>query len=295
MMHAGTWCEDYSQLRHLRSLAQLNLDLSAFTQLEVIEALPHLRSLSVARCPIARAKWPYLALARNLRELNVAHTSFTDCTVLASNGATAEMVDAPSSGDQMPTMQIIVTEAYDVEDDDDDSGDEEGEDHDVPGRQPNITQEETRPASASRRARTREGLTRLERLDLDGCYIQERGMRGLAALPSLKYLSIRQVTSFASAVMAMAAANHTHAHAYATLTCVATPAHTQHERDGQVPSMGDLSPLASCGGLRYLYLDQDQVPSHMLHNLHSLLPQLTIHASPSYHSPSSSSSTASSS
>lgn len=239
---AGTWCEDYSQLRQLRSLVELNLDLSAFAQLEVIESLPHLRTLSLARCPIARAKWAYLALARNLRELNVAHTSFTDCTVLSGPDPhglapvpSSDDVSTISSGRPLAndgdeeeqrapatTTRIVVTEPYDHNND-------EGDDND--------NDDGTRAVATT--SQQREALTGLERLDLDGCHVHEKGMCGLKYLASLKYLSIRQVSS-----------------------------------------IGDLSTLAGCGGLRYLYLDQDQVPSHLLHHLQSLIPKLTIHVSP---------------
>jgi Leucine-rich repeat (LRR) protein len=181
---------------------ELNLDLSAFAQLEVIESLPHLRTLSLARCPIARAKWAYLALARNLRELNVAHTSFTDCTVLSgpdlhglapmpsnddvsttassgrplANDGNEEEQGAPAT---MATARIVVTEAYDHSTD-------EGDDND--------NDNDGARAVATASQQQREALTGLERLDLDGCHVHEKGMCGLKYLASLKYLSIRQVT-----------------------------------------------------------------------------------------------------
>lgn len=253
---------------------ELNLDLSAFAQLEVIESLPHLRTLSLARCPIARAKWAYLALARNLRELNVAHTSFTDCTVLSgpdlhglapvpshddvsttassarplANDGNEEEQGAPATA---VTARIVVTEAYDHSTD-------EGDDND---------NNDGARAVGTASPQQREALTGLERLDLDGCHVHEKGMCGLKYLASLKYLSIRQVTH-------SSITNHT-PDFYSS-----DHSHDEPQLDVKVSSIGDLSTLAGCGGLRYLYLDQDQVPSHLLHHLQSLIPKLTIHVSP---------------
>ncbi len=81
-------------------------------------------------------------------------------------------------------------------------------------------------------------LERLEKLDLDGCCIDDATMvEGIRALPALRYLSLRQV-----------------------------------------PSVPDLAQLvAQCPSLRFLYLDNNPIPQHALHPLRALNPKLFVH------------------
>lgn len=230
--------------------------MSSFAQLEVIETMPHLRILNLARCPIPVAKWNSLSQVRSLHELNVSFTSFDDCFLLAgvASGARTDFTDHPAASSQesnaIPEREVTM----------------------IPPNQGATNNERNGGANASDASMQRTTfdapvpvevqMSQLERLDLDGCPIAVLnngavvGLYGLSNLKHLKYLSVRQVSPLPDCAFNVPSID--------TL-------------DVQVPSISDLSSLAGCVGLRYLYVDQNQVPPHQLHHIRSLLPKLHVH------------------